>query len=102
MTKDTNMSYVVFQTANTRYAGKKAKYDDPIFDSIAAAKSHMSRLIKSGKFTADQIAVAEAEYFHDHIEAIVMRKNLMSDKPFFERINTPFYCSPSSETYWSM
>ncbi len=96
------MSYVVFQTANTRYAGKKAKYDDPIFESLAAAKSHMSRLIKSGKFTADQLAVAEADYYHDHIEAIVQRTNLMSGKPFFERINTPHYCSPSSETYWSM
>jgi hypothetical protein len=96
------MTFVVFEIATTRYAGKKAKYDAPIFDSIAAAKSHMARMIKSGKYTADQLAVAEADYYHDHIEAIVQRTNLMSGKPFFERINTPNYCSPSSETYWSM
>ena len=96
------MSYVVFDTATTRYAGKKAKYNDPIFDSLAAAKSHMSRLVKSGKFTADQLAVAESDYYHDNIEAIVQRTNIMSGKSFFERINTPYYCSPSSETYWSM
>lgn len=96
------MSYVVFEKATTRYAGRKAKYDDPIFDSIAAAKSHMSRLVKSGKYAAEDIAFADADYFHDHIEQIVQRTNLMSGKPFFERINTPYYCSPSSETYWSM
>ena len=101
MNEDT-MSYVVFEKATTRYAGKKAKYDDPIFDSIAAAKSHMARLIKSGKYTAEQIDVADRSYFHDEIEQIVERTNLMSGKVFFERINVPHYCSPSCETYWSM
>lgn len=96
------MSYVVFQKSDTRYAGKKGRYNDPIFGSLAAAKAHMSRLVKSGKFAADEIAVADSDYYHDHIEAIVPRKNLMSGKTFFERINTPHYCSPSSETYWSM
>lgn len=96
------MSYVVFETATTRYAGKKAKYNDPIFSSMAAAKSHMARLIKSGKYTADQIAVADRSYFHDEIEAIVERTNIMNGQVFFERINVPYYCSPSSETYWSM
>ena len=96
------MSYVVFEIATTRYAGKKAKYDDPIFDSLAAAKSHMSRLVKAGKYTADQLAVTDYDNFHDNIERIVQKTNLMSGKPFFERINTPYYCSPSSETYWSM
>ena len=95
------MSYVVFEKSTTRFAGKKAKYNEPIFDSIAAAKSHMARLIKSGKFNAEQLAVADYSYYHDEIEAIVERTNLMSGKPFFERINVPNYCSPSSETYWS-
>ena len=96
------MSYVVFEKSTTRYAGRKAKYDAPIFGSLAAAKSHMARLVKSGKYAAEDIAVAEADYYHDYIEAIVQRKNLMSGQPFFERINTPHYCSPSSESYWSM
>ena len=96
------MSFVVFEKSTTRYAGKKAKYDKPIFGSIAAAKSHMARLIKSGKYTADQLAVTDYKNFHDNIEQIVQRTNLMSGEPFFERINTPHYCSPSSDTYWSM
>lgn len=96
------MSFVVFQVADTRYAGRKGKYDSPIFETMAAAKSHMTRLIKSGKFTEDQIAVAEYTYFRDHIEQIVQRTHLLNGQPIFERINTPYYCSPSSETYWSM
>jgi alkaline phosphatase len=96
------MSYVVFETATTRFAGKKAKYNDPIFPTMAAAKSHMTRLVKSGKYTAEQIAVADYSYFHDEIEAIVERTNIMSGQVFYERIKVPYYCSPSSETYWSM
>jgi len=31
----------------------------------------------------------------------VTRKNLMSGKEFLEHYDTPYTCSPSSETYWS-
>ena len=30
------------------------------------------------------------------------RRNIMSGEMFYERYDTPYYCSPSSETYWSM
>lgn len=35
-------------------------------------------------------------------ETFVTRKNMMSGKEFQERYDTPYFCSPSSETYWSM
>lgn len=35
-------------------------------------------------------------------ETWVTRKSLMGGKEFQERYDTPYYCSPSSETYWSM
>lgn len=35
-------------------------------------------------------------------ETFVTRKNLMSGKEFQERYDTPYYCSPRSESYWSM
>jgi hypothetical protein len=95
-------NYVVFQKSDTRYAGKKAKYDDPIFDSLAAAKAHMTRLVKSGKFKSDEIEVAELGYFRDYIERTVVRHHLMTGAPLFERINVPGYLSASSEAYWSM
>ena len=35
-------------------------------------------------------------------ETYVTRKNLIGGKEYLERYDTPYYCSPSSETYWSM
>lgn len=35
-------------------------------------------------------------------ETFVTRKNLISGQEFQERYDTPYYCSPSSESYWSM
>lgn len=35
-------------------------------------------------------------------ETFITRKNMMSGKEYQERYDTPYYCSPSSETYYSM
>jgi hypothetical protein len=35
-------------------------------------------------------------------ETFITRKNQMTGKEFQERYDTPYYCSPSSESYWSM
>jgi hypothetical protein len=34
-------------------------------------------------------------------ETFITRKNMMSGKEYQERYDTPYYCSPSSETFWS-
>ena len=33
---------------------------------------------------------------------LVERTNFMSGKTFLEEADRPFFCSPSSETYWTM
>lgn len=35
-------------------------------------------------------------------ETYVTKKNLMTGKEFQERYDTPYFCSPSSESYFSM
>ena len=35
-------------------------------------------------------------------ETMVTSRNMMNGEEFQERYDTPYYCSPSSETYWSM
>ena len=35
-------------------------------------------------------------------QTYVTKKNLMGGKEFTERFDTPYYCSPASESYWSM
>ena len=41
-------------------------------------------------------------YRYEIHETYVTRKNMMSGAEFQERYDTPYYCSPSSESYWSM
>jgi hypothetical protein len=40
-------------------------------------------------------------YLFRVVETMVTRRNLMGGAEFQERYDTPYYCSPSSETYWS-
>jgi hypothetical protein len=35
-------------------------------------------------------------------ETYVVQKELLSGKEYMERYDTPHFCSPSSESYWSM
>ena len=35
-------------------------------------------------------------------ETYVTRRNMMGGAEYQERYDTPWHCSPSSETYWSM
>ena len=46
-------------------------------------------------------ALDEKERFAIH-RTYVKRVNIMSKQSFYERYDTPYYCSPSSETYWCM
>lgn len=56
-------------------------------------KSMLEKSIK------DQLASNERYEIH---ETYVTRKSAMNGQEFQERYDTPYYCSPSSETYWSM
>jgi hypothetical protein len=45
---------------------------------------------------------AKDGYEFNIVETFVTKKNMMTGKTFQERYDTPYYCSASSETYWSM
>ena len=51
------------------------------------------------KSVRDHLARNERYEIH---ETYVVRTSLVGGKEFKERYDTPYYCSPSSETYWSM
>lgn len=42
-----------------------------------------------------------AGYVVEVFETYVTRKNALTGLEFQERYDTPYYCSPRSETYWS-
>jgi hypothetical protein len=41
-------------------------------------------------------------YRFNIVETMVTKRNAISGREFQERYDTPYYCSPSSESYWSM
>ncbi len=41
-------------------------------------------------------------YRYEIHETYVTKRNMMGGAEFKERYDTPYYCSPSSESYWSM
>jgi hypothetical protein len=60
------------------------------------ATDNRSTLEKSVK---DHLQKGERYAIH---ETYITKKNMMNGQEFQERYDTPYYCSPSSETYWSM
>ena len=57
--------------------------------------------------TKDYIStVAEAKrklgFIVEVFETFVVQKNLMTGTTFKERYDTPYFCSPSRESFWSM
>jgi hypothetical protein len=54
------------------------------------------------EFNCDVKYPASKGYRYEIHETYVTRNNMMSGAKYYERYDTPRYCSPSSEAYWSM
>mgnify|MGYP006271742621 CR=1 FL=1 len=52
--------------------------------------------------TAAQKYPGDKGYVVEIHETYVTKTNLMGGGTFTERYDTPYYCSPASEAYWSM
>jgi hypothetical protein len=100
------MAYVIYHNETTKILGGASKS----YKTLGAAKAAITRLqnkipVSDMGTERDPVfvyAIAEINYFYKNIEKTVERTNLMSGKTFRESVNTPSYCSPSSESYWSM
>ena len=84
-------------------------YTVEIYKKDARTKSG-ERLVLKQDYDTDNLSTLEKSV-RDHLaaneryeihETFVTRKNLMNGQLFQERYDTAYYCSPSSETYWSM
>jgi hypothetical protein len=70
------------------------------------------RMVSKTDYDTDNLSMLEHTVKHTYRasqgyrfeihETYVKRTNLMGGKEFTERYDTPRYCSPSSEAYWSM
>jgi hypothetical protein len=48
-----------------------------------------------------EYASSSVEHYNANVVHMVERTNLLSGEKFMEPSNTPGFCSPSTETYWS-
>ncbi len=95
------MTYVVYEVESTRIATPKP-YGKEYYATEGAAKAAKTRMEKGKRWAGKELAVAELTLYRTLIEKMVERTNLMSGKKYMESVNTPNYCSPASEAYWSM
>lgn len=92
------MSYVVYKIASTKIVGSRSTKH---WKSEAAAKAHLTRMGKQG-LDITLYGIAETNHYYANIEKKVTRVNMMTGQEYQESVNTPSYCSPASEAYWSM
>ena len=85
--------YIVYNIATTIQKNQSYK-------TASAAKAAVTRLNKQEN--AVVYAYANKEDYNTKVVKMVERVNMMSGKTYMEPSNTPRYCSPSSEAYWSM
>lgn len=95
------MSYVVYNTRTTRIETEK-RGGKEVYATDAAAKAARTRMLRKFGYDEAQLAVQDLRAYRMFIEGTVERVNLMSGEKYRESVNTPNYCSPASEAYWSM
>ena len=64
-----------------------------VLDYAPSTKDYIERLAEDFR---------EAGVVANVFETYVTKQNLMGGKEFQERYDTPYFCSPASESYWSM
>jgi hypothetical protein len=69
------------------------------YNTFGAAKATRTRLCNKSGWGINELDIVDTKTYQPRT---VTRKNLMSGVEFQEDVNTPYFCSPSSETYWSM
>ena len=99
------MSKLVEYTIELYKADKRIKRDErygknkaglrfvDVLDYAPSTKSYIESLVKDFQ---------EAGFVATVFETYVTKKNMMTGAEFRERYDTPYYCSPSSEAYYSM
>ncbi len=109
------MSFVIYHKETTQiytYTRHNPWRRVESYKTMSAAKAALTRLHKkwlqennicvSNDGPMFEYGIADKNWFHDFIEKQVVKRNLITGEEFTEPTNRPYYCSPSSESYWSM
>lgn len=87
-----------YSTSKVQPTGVKCHYVSKGAAERAVAKLNARR--GGSMFPSTMFTVTEAREYYRSMR-LVVQKNIQGGKLFLEREDTPYYCSPSSETYHS-
>jgi hypothetical protein len=93
------MSYVIYNSVSGHTYGNTYQRKGSAVN--AAHKMNLKRDSYDLKRGVEFIAILSSEY-DEKINVMVTRINMMTGLEYQEKLNTPNYCSPASESYWSM
>ena len=76
------------------------------YKTQAAAKACRTRVLAKRSFKSEDLVIVRQDnlqqFRHAHnLPTQVERTNIMTGQKFMEDVDTPYFCSPSSESYWS-
>ena len=69
------------------------------YKTFGSARATRTRLCRKAGYSVDQLSIIDTKYYKPQM---VERTNLMTGETYQEDVNTPNFCSPSSESFWSM
>lgn len=69
------------------------------YKTFGAARATRTRLCRKAGWGMDQLSIVDTRHYKPRM---VTRTNLMTGQEYQEDVNTPRFCSPASESFWSM
>ena len=69
------------------------------YKTHGAAQATRTRLCNKAGWSVDELKIIATTHYKPKM---VERVNIMTGEKFKEDVNTPHFCSPSSESFWSM
>ena len=70
-----------------------------VYKTESSAKAARTRMNK--EYKGPQWDIMEVSVYNSRPIKMVERVNFMTGEKFMEAEDTPYFCSPSSETYWT-
>jgi hypothetical protein len=69
------------------------------YKTFGAARATRTRLCNKAGWSAGDLSIVDTTHYKPKM---VTRTNLMTGLEYEEDVNTPNFCSPASESFWSM
>ena len=95
------MSYVIVNTVSRRLYKKSGHVCAMSYATQQGARTAATKL-NTKSDSSDYIVMSQAQFEYYYPVKMVERVNMMSGKTYMEAEDTPNFCSPASESHWSM